>query len=77
MAPIAGETKVWQYVTLMKRIYVIDSPGVVPPSRETPTNMVLKGTVRVEYLDDPEDYIIPIFERVKHDYMRKQYKASF
>lgn len=28
-APIPGETKVWQYVTLMRRIYLIDSPGVV------------------------------------------------
>jgi nuclear GTP-binding protein len=28
-APIPGETKVWQYVTLTKKIYLIDSPGVV------------------------------------------------
>ena len=29
VAPIPGETKVWQYVTLMRRIYLIDCPGVV------------------------------------------------
>lgn len=28
-APIPGETKVWQYVSLTKRIYLIDCPGVV------------------------------------------------
>ena len=28
-APIPGETKVWQYVTLTKRIYMIDCPGIV------------------------------------------------
>ena len=28
-APIPGETKVWQYVTLTKRIYLIDCPGIV------------------------------------------------
>ena len=28
-APIPGETKIWQYVTLMKRIHLIDCPGVV------------------------------------------------
>ena len=28
-APIPGETKVWQYVHLTKRIYLIDCPGVV------------------------------------------------
>ena len=29
MAPVPGETKVWQYITLMKRIFLIDCPGVV------------------------------------------------
>ena len=29
VAPIAGETKVWQYITLMKRIYLIDCPGKI------------------------------------------------
>ncbi len=28
-APVPGETKVWQYIALMKRIFLIDSPGVV------------------------------------------------
>jgi nuclear GTP-binding protein len=35
VAPIAGETKVWQYITLMKKVYLIDCPGVVPPGQET------------------------------------------
>ena len=29
VAPVPGETKVWQYITLMKRIFLIDCPGVV------------------------------------------------
>ncbi len=28
VAPIPGETKVWQYITLTKRIYLIDCPGI-------------------------------------------------
>ncbi len=28
-APVPGETKVWQYITLTKKIFLIDSPGVV------------------------------------------------
>ena len=28
-APVPGETKHWQYVTLTKRIYLIDCPGTV------------------------------------------------
>ncbi|KAK7984689.1 hypothetical protein PG988_002311 [Apiospora saccharicola] len=29
VSPTPGETKVWQYITLMKRIYLIDCPGIV------------------------------------------------
>jgi len=28
-APIPGQTKTWQYITLTKRIYLIDCPGIV------------------------------------------------
>jgi nuclear GTP-binding protein len=28
-APIPGETKIWQYVALTRRIYMIDCPGIV------------------------------------------------
>ena len=51
MAPIPGETKVWQYITLMKRIFLIDCPGVVHANTgDSDTNLVLKGVVRVENL---------------------------
>lgn len=76
VAPIAGETKVWQYITLMRRIYLIDCPGVVYPSAETDTEKVLKGVVRVELVSNPEDYITPLLERVKKEYMIKTYKIE-
>ncbi|XP_033217347.1 nucleolar GTP-binding protein 2 [Belonocnema kinseyi] len=76
VAPIAGETKVWQYVTLMKRIYLIDCPGVVYPSAETDTEKVLKGVVRVELVQNPEDYIESVLGRVKPEYIRKTYKIE-
>jgi hypothetical protein len=41
-APIPGETKVWQYVTLMRKIFLIDCPGVVPPTEDSETDVVLK-----------------------------------
>lgn len=28
-APVPGETKIWQYVSLTKRMYIIDCPGIV------------------------------------------------
>lgn len=74
VAPIAGETKVWQYITLMRRIYLIDCPGVVYPSAETDSEKVLKGVVRVELIQNPEDYIPEVLSRVREDYIRKTYK---
>lgn len=77
VAPIPGETKVWQYVTLMRRIYLIDCPGVVPPSTsDTPTDLVLRGVVRVEKVDSPEQYIPALLQRVKRRHMEKTYELT-
>lgn len=38
--------QVWQYITLMRRIFLIDCPGVVYPSGDSETDIVLKGVVR-------------------------------
>ncbi|XP_034831172.1 uncharacterized protein Ns2 [Maniola hyperantus] len=76
VAPIAGETKVWQYITLMRRIYLIDCPGVVYPSAETDTEKVLKGVVRVELVQNPEDYIEEVIKRVRKEYLVKTYKVD-
>ncbi|CAI2179935.1 7006_t:CDS:10 [Funneliformis geosporum] len=76
VAPIPGETKVWQYITLMKRIYLIDCPGIVPPSLEdSETDIVLKGVVRVENLKTPEDYIQKILEIVRLEYIQRTYEV--
>nr|XP_014100676.1 nucleolar GTP-binding protein 2 [Bactrocera oleae] len=76
VAPIAGETKVWQYITLMKRIFLIDCPGVVYPSAETDTEKVLKGVVRVELVTNPEDYVETVLQRVRKEYIQKTYKVE-
>ncbi|CRK87838.1 CLUMA_CG001626, isoform A [Clunio marinus] len=73
VAPIAGETKVWQYITLMKRIFLIDCPGVVYPSAETDAEKVLKGVVRVELVTNPEDYVEEVLKRVRREYLVKTY----
>ena len=49
-APLAGETKVWQYVTLMERIFLIDCPGVVYPQGDTETDIILKGVESIAEL---------------------------
>ena len=64
VAPIPGETKVWQYITLMRRIYLIDCPGVVPISnKDSDTDTVLKGVVRVENLQTPAEHVPDRAER--------------
>lgn len=60
----------------MRRIYLIDCPGVVYPSAETDTEKVLKGVVRVELVNNPEDYIEAVLERVKKEYIVKTYKVE-
>lgn len=91
MAPIAGETKVWQYVTLMKKIYLIDCPGVVyPTGEESDEDKVLRGVVRVELVQDPTVYIegllrdeivnMAVFQQgqiLKEYYPRRQYSLRF
>lgn len=76
VAPIAGETKVWQYITLMRRIFLIDCPGVVYPSGDSETEIVLKGVVQVEKIKCPEDHIASVLERAKPEYISKAYKID-
>ncbi|KAJ6044902.1 uncharacterized protein N7446_003098 [Penicillium canescens] len=74
VAPIPGETKVWQYVTLMKRIYLIDCPGVVPPSQtDTEEDILLRGVCRVENVHNPEQYIPAVLRRVQPRHLERTY----
>ncbi|XP_069559913.1 nucleolar GTP-binding protein 2 [Brachyistius frenatus] len=74
VAPLAGETKVWQYITLMRRIFLIDCPGVVYPSEDSESDIVLKGVVQVEKIKTPEDHIGAVLERAKPEYIQKTYR---
>ncbi|KAI0714694.1 NGP1NT-domain-containing protein [Earliella scabrosa] len=74
VAPVPGETKVWQYITLTKRIYLIDCPGIVPTSaKDSQTSTVLKGVVRVEALATPSEHIPALMARVKPVYLSRTY----
>jgi len=77
VAPVPGETKIWQYITLMKRIYLIDCPGIVYPSPEdTDSDIILKGVVRVENIKNPEDHIPALMKRVKREYLQRTYDVE-
>ncbi|KAA8499037.1 Nucleolar GTP-binding protein 2 [Porphyridium purpureum] len=75
VAPIPGETKVWQYITLFKKIYLIDCPGVVHESgANSEAQSVLKGVVRVESLKDfAPQYIEELLKRVETKHVIKTY----
>ena len=76
-APIPGETKVWQYIALTKRIYLIDCPGIVPSDgSQTDAAKVLKGVVRPERLEAPSMYIDEVLARVKPKYLIKKYSLA-
>lgn len=77
VAPIAGETKVWQYITLMKRIYLIDCPGIVPPNQQdTDEELLLRGSVRVENVEWPAQYVEAVLRRVQPKHLQKTYEVT-
>ncbi|KAH0986696.1 hypothetical protein GBA52_013873 [Prunus armeniaca] len=76
VAPIPGETKVWQYITLTKRIFLIDCPGVVYQTGDSETDIVLKGVVRVTNLEDATEHIGEVLKRVKKIHLERAYKIK-
>ena len=74
VAPVPGETKIWQYITLFKNVSLIDCPGVVVDTAgDTETDSVLKGVVRSERLECPEDYVEAICNAVKREHIAAMY----
>lgn len=77
VAPIPGETKVWQYITLMKSIFLVDCPGTVyNHTTDTDVETVLKGVVRTEYLQNPDVYVPEVMKRVKDDHLKRYYQIA-
>lgn len=77
VAPVPGETKIWQYITLFKRIALIDCPGVVVDTAgDSEVDSVLKGVVRAERLETPEDFVDAILENVSQQHIAAQYKLT-
>ncbi|KAJ4715136.1 Nuclear/nucleolar GTPase 2 [Melia azedarach] len=76
VAPIPGETKVWQYITLTKRIFLIDCPGVVYQNKDSETDIILKGVVRVTNLEDAAEHIGEVLKRVKKEHLKRAYKIK-
>lgn len=77
VAPIPGETKVWQYITLMKKIFLIDCPGIVPPSsKDTEADILFRGVVRVEHVQCPEQYIPALLQKCQRKHLERTYEVK-
>jgi nuclear GTP-binding protein len=73
-APIPGETKIWQYITLTRRIYLIDCPGVVPPNpNDSDAELLLRGVVRVENVQNPSQYVAAMLQRCQKRHIERTY----
>ncbi|KAG5439321.1 hypothetical protein PCK2_000857 [Pneumocystis canis] len=77
VAPIPGETKVWQYIRMTSKIYMIDCPGIVPPNDDdSETAIVMKGALRVEKISSPEQHIQAILDRCETKHLERTYEIS-
>lgn len=77
VAPIPGETKVWQYITLMKRIFLIDCPGIVPPhAKDSQSDILFRGVVRVEHVTQPEQYIPDLLLKTERKHLERTYEIK-
>jgi nuclear GTP-binding protein len=58
----------------MKRIYLIDCPGVVPPSQgDNEEDILLRGVVRVENVENPAQYIQAVLRRTQTKHIERTY----
>lgn len=61
----------------MKRIYLIDCPGVVPPSNgDSEQDILLRGVVRVENVENPAQYIEAVLRRAQTRHIERTYEIK-
>eukprot|EP00792_Barthelona_sp_PAP020_P005054 TRINITY_DN2471_c0_g1_i2.p1 TRINITY_DN2471_c0_g1~~TRINITY_DN2471_c0_g1_i2.p1 ORF type:complete len:744 (+),score=209.64 TRINITY_DN2471_c0_g1_i2:29-2233(+) len=85
VAPIAGETRDWLFVSLMKRIFLIDCPGIVIPSIKEEKEMddqekqhlsdkvVLRGAIRIESIQEPSRHIPALLKKANPEALERLY----
>jgi nuclear GTP-binding protein len=62
----------------MKRIYLIDCPGVVPPSNgDSEQDILLRGVVRVENVENPAQYIPAVLRIAQTKHIERTYEIKF
>ncbi|KAI4835775.1 nucleolar GTP-binding protein 2 [Plasmodium brasilianum] len=72
-ASVPGQTKYWQFIKLTTKIYLIDSPGIVPYNIED-SDKIIRNTMRLEKITNPHFYIDDILKIVNKKYILNIYK---
>lgn len=63
---------------MMKRIYLIDCAGIVPPSaKDTEEDILLRGVVRVENVEYPSQYVDAVLRRVQTKHIERTYDVKY
>ena len=61
----------------MKRIFLIDCPGIVPPlSKDTESDILFRGVVRVEHVSNPEQYIPDMLQKCERKHLERTYEIK-
>lgn len=59
------------------QIFLIDSPGVCAPNNtDTPQDILLRGVVRVENVENPEQYIPAVLSKTKPQHIERTYQIK-
>lgn len=61
----------------MKRIFLIDCPGIVPPSnKDTESDILFRGVVRIEHVSNPEQYIAEMLQKCERKHLERTYEIK-
>ncbi len=72
----AGFTRVIQKIKLTEKIYLIDTPGVIPIDESNETEMAIKSCMVVEKLEDPLAVVEAIYSLISHSQFAEVYKVE-
>ena len=62
----------------MKRIYLIDCPGVVPPNiGDSEEDILLRGVVRVENVENPAQYVAAVLRKTQTKHIERTYDMKY
>lgn len=72
----AGFTRVIKKIKLSNKIYLIDTPGVIPIDGQSEKEMAIKSCMVADKLEDPLAVVEAIYSIIERDQFEKVYKIN-